>query len=116
MIYVFLAGPLYGSRNQGINLRRTLEAATYLREEGFAVYIPHLCFFWDLVHPMDRECWLEHGLAWVERCDVVLRLHGESPGSDGEVERAQAVGIPVYESIPELLQWAETRDDPLLSG
>ncbi|GAG05287.1 unnamed protein product, partial [marine sediment metagenome] len=33
---------------------------------------------------------------WLEVCDCVLRLPGESAGADLEVERAKELGIPVY--------------------
>lgn len=46
--------------------------------------------------------WLDMDLAIVERCDVVLRLPGESVGADGEVAHATKLGIPVFYSIDEL--------------
>jgi len=36
------------------------------------------------------------------RCDAVLRLPGASRGADGDVARAQALGLPVYHHIDEL--------------
>ena len=38
----------------------------------------------------------------LERCDALLRLPGASRGADIDVERAQALGLPVYTSIDEL--------------
>jgi hypothetical protein len=39
---------------------------------------------------------------WVLRCDCLLRLPGESPGADEEVELAVKNNIPVFYSIDEL--------------
>ena len=38
----------------------------------------------------------------LERCDALLRLPGASRGADMDVERARALGLPVYTSIDEL--------------
>ena len=38
----------------------------------------------------------------LERCDAVLRLPGASRGADMDVERARALGLPVYGSVDEL--------------
>ena len=38
----------------------------------------------------------------LERCDALLRLPGASRGADMDVERARALGLPVYSSIAEL--------------
>ena len=38
----------------------------------------------------------------LERCDALLRLPGASRGADLDVERARALGLPVYTSIDEL--------------
>lgn len=38
----------------------------------------------------------------LERCDALLRLPGASRGADMDVERAQALGLPVYTSIDQL--------------
>jgi hypothetical protein len=38
----------------------------------------------------------------LERCDAVLRLPGASRGADLDVERARALGLPVYGSVEEL--------------
>ena len=38
----------------------------------------------------------------IDRCDGVLRLAGESRGADGDVERARALGLPIYSSASQL--------------
>ena len=54
--------------------------------------------FRDLTH----ADWLAMDKAVVERCDAVLRLPGESAGSDIETAHAAAVGVPVFYSLTSL--------------
>jgi len=42
-------------------------------------------------------------MKWMLMCDAVLRIPGESPGADDEVDRATIEGIPVYYDIDDLL-------------
>jgi hypothetical protein len=41
-------------------------------------------------------------LAWLAKCDAVLRITGESPGADREVKEAMRLNIPVYLGIDQL--------------
>ena len=50
--------------------------------------------------------WLALDFAWLDVCDAVLRLPGDSDGADKEVAHAQERGIPVFTSIEELVAWA----------
>ena len=38
----------------------------------------------------------------LQRCDAVLRIPGDSRGADLDVERAQALGLPVYSSVEDI--------------
>ena len=38
----------------------------------------------------------------IDRCDAVLRMPGTSKGADGDVRRANELGIPVFSSVSEL--------------
>jgi len=51
---------------------------------------------------MTWEEWLEWDFAWLDQCDWVLRLDGESRGADMEVERALAHGKKVFYSIEDI--------------
>jgi len=43
-------------------------------------------------------------LEWIERCDLLLRLPGESKGADMEVDRAIECGKVVYFDIETLIE------------
>ena len=47
--------------------------------------------------------WMELAPEFVKRCDILLRLPGESNGADMEVVLAESLDIPVYYSVRDLL-------------
>ena len=101
--YVYIAGPLSSSGNYLENVRQAVVAAEKLLEMGFVPFVPHLSALWQLISPHDEhEYWLPMDLAWIDRCDAVLRLPGESKGADAETEHALAQGKPVFGSIEEI--------------
>ena len=102
MIAVYIASP-YTKGDVALNVKAQLDAYNTLLEAGFAPFAPLMSHFNHMAHPQPYEVWLKVDLEWVERCDIVLRLPGESSGADGEVKFAQEKGIPVYFSINELI-------------
>jgi len=57
-----------------------------------------------MVHPNTYDKWMEWDFAWIDVCDCLLRLPGESRGADLEVEHAKLRGIPVFYSIDDILK------------
>lgn len=101
MKHIFVSGPYTGG-DCVLNTRAAVEAASQLLEAGFAPYCPHLTLFWHYLTPRPYEDWLKLDLAWVEVCDGLLRLEGDSPGADREVAHARAHGIPVFGSVADV--------------
>ena len=101
-VRVYVAGPLTAG-DQALNVRAAIEAGQRLLEAGLVPFVPHLDMFWHLVCPNEYETWMAKGLAWLEACDVLLRLPGRSPGADREVGRAFELGLPVYTAADDLL-------------
>jgi hypothetical protein len=99
--YIYIAGP-YSGGDTVINVRTAILMAEGLMMLGLIPYIPHLTMFWHLITPHNYDFWLKYDLNWLDKCDGLLRLSGESSGADKEVEYAQARGIPVYYSIEEI--------------
>jgi hypothetical protein len=98
---VYVAGP-YSKGGGAHNVRLALEAGETLLRRGYAPYVPHLNHLWHLVFPHGYETWLWLDMEYLETCDALLRLPGESPGADREVERAKSLGIPVYYDLAKL--------------
>lgn len=115
---VYVAGPI----TKGLimeNMRQAHAAGVLLVQKGFSVFVPHASCFWghqvtecgtgvapgaevDGVH---YETWMEMDFAVIRKCSMLLRLPGESAGADREVEYAQQIGVPVFHSIEELVNW-----------
>lgn len=92
--YIYLSGPLT-SGNALTNTRKAIEFGVALWDAGYTIFIPHLNSFIEMFYERSYEHWMQNDLAWVDRCDFLVRLPGESRGSDQEVARALSSGKPV---------------------
>jgi hypothetical protein len=67
----------------------------------------------------EGECpdsvWLEGDLELMRRCDAVILVDGwqKSQGTLAEIDLAHAIGLPIFTSIDELVQWAEPATRPV---
>jgi hypothetical protein len=98
---VYVAGP-YTRGDVAVNVRKAIDAADELLGLGYAPFLPHLSHFWHLCHQRPWEDWMRLDLAWLPKCDAVLRLPGESAGADREVDAAHVLGIPCFTEIAAL--------------
>jgi hypothetical protein len=103
MKYVYIAAP-YTKDDPVTNVGNAIKAADILAEKGYIPFIPHLTMLWHFLCPHDLQFWYDYDLAWLEKCDALLRLPGESAGADNEVSMAFALKMPVYLSIEDLLE------------
>ncbi len=104
---VYLAGP-YTHSDPVENMHRAVQVAERVLDVCVP-FVPHLTGLWHLVAPHPYDFWLELDLVYLERCDIVYRFLGWSPGAGVEVEHARRLGIPVVFSEPQLRAWCETR-------
>lgn len=92
---IYVAGPISkGDRRR--NIANAIHAAEQLMQAGAHAFVPHLNCEWDDRHRHSLEEWLEYDFAWLALCDALVRLSGESEGSDREVAEAWRLGIPVF--------------------
>ena len=103
---VYVSGP-YTLGDPVQNVRTAIHAGDALLAAGHVPYIPHLTMLWQMVSPKTWEEWIAFDLVWVEACDVLLRLPGESKGADMEVAHAQAKAIPVVFGLEEFFRIME---------
>jgi hypothetical protein len=101
MIKIYLASP-YTNGDTAINIRTQIEVANKLIDLGFCPFLPLLSHFQHMIFPRVYEDWLKLDLEWLEQCDCILRLEGESKGADLEVLYAKEKNIPVFYSIEEV--------------
>ena len=91
---VFLAAPY--SQNPAACIGAVCRVATVMIEStAFTPVVPTLSMLWDTVTPRPYEWWSRVHLDVMQVCDAVLRLPGDSPGADREIEKARSLGIPV---------------------
>ena len=95
---VYIAAP-YTLGDVGKNLNRVFEVADQIASLGHTPYIPHLNHLWHIVSPKTQQFWLNYDLKFLDFCDALLRLDGESEGADEEVRQAIEWGLPVYHSV-----------------
>lgn len=114
---IYISGPISdGGRATGPqrlrNVDGAIDYAVDLIERGFGIICPQLTEFIERRsgRRFDHSVWMEIDLPIVERCDAVLRLPGESKGSDIEVNHAREIGIPVLFSVAELEEWRKAED------
>lgn len=112
MKVVYVAGPFRADTPWGVeqNIRRAEAFALELWRTGkFAVICPHTnTRFFDKAAPDD--VFLQGDLAILKRCDAVVLIPGwgRSKGSNAEVVAAWSAGIPVFEEISALIEWANS--------
>jgi hypothetical protein len=101
---IYVAGPLTQGDTIG-NVRRAALAGHEIMQCGHAAYVPHLSVVWDWIAPQGYEDWMDLDFTIIRRCDGLLRLRGECPGCEREVELAEDIGIPVFHGMPDLKAW-----------
>ena len=85
---IYIASP-YSLGDTARNVRTQVDATDRIISMGHTPFTPLLDHFIHLIHPRSDESWMvDYCLPWVERCDLILRLPGESPGADREVAHA----------------------------
>lgn len=105
--YIYVASP-YTNGQVGENVRNNVDAGNVLAEMGFIPFIPLLSHYWHMMFEHDHEFWMKQDLAWLEKCDAILRLPGESRGADREVKFAHEHGIKIFiygGEIKDLASW-----------
>jgi len=102
-IRVYITGP-YTKGDVAQNVHAAIQAGDRLAQAGLFPFIPHLTHFWHLLYSHDWKFWLAQDFVWLEACDVLLRLPGESNGADLEVQRARELGMTVYWSVEAILK------------
>ena len=108
-LYCYIAGPMTKG-NQFDLFKDSVLVADCILKRGHAVFLPHLSFFWNLIKANDYERWLQQDFLWIRKCNVLVRIPGESEGADREVEFAKSIGVKVFMGLEEFMSssmWTE---------
>ncbi len=110
MIRVYVAGPIGAlDAARPAKIKTAIDAGATLLRAGFAPFVPHLWAAAMQDHEVSAdalahyEAWMDYDFAWLDASDVLVRLPGDSPGADREVERARQRGMAVYFGVDALL-------------
>ena len=98
---IYIACP-YTKGDVAVNVRNSIIATNNIRALGHTPYNPLFTHFWHMQFPHDYEYWLKLDMEWLEICDAVFRLSGESSGADKEVDRAIELGKPIFYDYAEI--------------
>ena len=100
MIKIYVAGP-YSNGSIVDNVDIAIQYTSELVDMGYAPFCPHLSHFVDVYSKKTWSDWMKIDLEFLSRCDVLIRIPGESPRADIEVDRAIRSGIPVLNNLEE---------------
>ncbi len=98
---IYISAP-YSKGDVARNVNKVIHIANQLLDMGYIPFVPHLTHFWHIITPRPYDDWMQIDLAYLGRCDALLRLDGESNGADLEVEVAKRCGMPIYYSLEEV--------------
>jgi hypothetical protein len=111
---IYVAGP-YSKGDIAENVSKAIWVGHEVMDYGHTPIVPHLSHFMHLVRQRAYEEWMTADFELIRRCDVLVRIEGESAGSDIEVDLADQLGIPVVYQLGN--KWVyKTSNGTLLSA
>jgi len=111
---VYVAGPYTADTEEQTlaNVHAAIKAGERLRAHGYVPFVPHLFHWWHKLSPHGYQYWMDLDQVWLESCDILCRIDGESPGGDIEKGWAHQLRIPVFHGVEELLKTLGCCDNP----
>jgi hypothetical protein len=97
------------------NIRRGLKLTRQLKDLGLSPFPTFTNFILALMGEITNEEYYQMDLAWVEVADVVVVVpegYEKSKGVSLEIEKANALGIPVRIGIAEAQDWLYANNLP----
>ena len=105
---VYVAGP-YTHPDPVQNTHNAVRVAERIQSTVLVTaFVPHLNLLWHAIIPHDNDYWYEYDIAFLARCDALLRIPGDSVGADNEVEFARHEMIDVFDDVDKLLEWSRS--------
>lgn len=107
---IFISGALTSDSSIGFlrNVRNMLQMGAQVRDLGCSTYVPCNDILMSLVGGvLGHHNYYEIDLEWLEVCDALIVVPGykDSLGVSGELKKAHDLGIPIFYTIDELMDW-----------
>ena len=108
---IYVAGPLsnnetWSHTTQWQNMLNAIEAGAELKEKGHYPFVPHYSYMMtNMGHHFTYGDWLEEDFVWIEKCEALYRMEGDSAGADLELKHARNLGKIIFlgmEEVPDL--------------
>jgi hypothetical protein len=116
-IRVYIASP-YTNGDREENVRFQMKVSNELLDLGFYPFTPLYMHFQHLIYPRTPESWLSLDFVWLRQCDCIIRFFTEynnvvlhSPGADMEENLAREIGIPIFYSVSEMVDYYKEKGD-----
>ena len=94
------------------NMRIGIETSTKLFQLGFSPFAPWLDYHFCLQLPREHLSvgrFYDYSIDFLQRCDAVLVVDNQrnigSSGTNKELAKANELGIPVFYTLQDLLDW-----------
>ena len=108
---VYIAAP-YTHPDPVMNTREAVLAGEEIlqRTMDWLPFIPHLFHLWHLISPHPYSFWMQMDADWMLACQALVRRGGPSEGADKDMMQAASLGIPVFLSMDEFIDWTKEVD------
>ena len=110
-IKVYICSP-YTNGDKEKNVEFQMEMADQLISLGFFPFTPLYYHFQHTYIPRYDSDWLKLDFVWLRLCDCIIRFKTiyegkvlDSHGSDLEEEEARRIGIPVFYTIDDMVNY-----------
>ena len=117
MIKVYVAGKYSDDNVMDVlkNIGRGEQLSAEVFKHGFAPFCPwhDKDFVIRLPHAgLTKEMFYEYSIVWLKCCDCVLLVPGweTSSGTLEEIKIAKEIGIPVFETMEELIEFRKVTE------
>jgi len=105
---VYIASPYWHEELavREVNVRRQITTANALISTGFLPFWPlssHYLAQDGIGRNVSEPEWLDISTEWIRSCHLFLRLSGTSKGADVEEAIAEALDIPIYYELSDLV-------------
>jgi len=116
-IKIYIASP-YTNGDAAMNVKFQMEIADKLMDLGFFPFVPLYSHFQHMFRPRKYNEWLEVDYVWIAQCDGLIRFYPiqngvvlDSKGADLEEIEAKRLGIPIFYSIEELVNYYKEKKE-----